>query len=1157
MDRDLERRRRPGAGADAHRPAAATPGKGTLAAALPPPAAREADYAALTAKAATSDGVLAQTVSESSTATTHAPDHRENVARVKAELETQRAEIQAALAGKGPRPSKQAAADALAGNLADRTAGRLHRRIVNNGLSQVEVDRLTGELASIEGDLATLEAGVDTQGLDKITERVRFVVGHATRKTNGTTTTDSDTLTLDSMTLKRVIAAKQVAHGKDRDVSATSTQTASVSASGVLESGERQAYVATGPDGAISSRALGKKLVVDVLGGKLTASGDREEVETDASGASEKRTQNRSIGLSAGGGKLRVGVTFGEGNEATPAGGKQPTSGGSTKTTAGVGLLGGKHGVGLGYDSADETSTIGPSGRVETKKVDRAINLSTRGVSGTIAKTGTTKGKLGELERRGSADGSFTADLVRQDDGTYLVTITLHASIGGTGKGSARKLKEGQAGFEGSLGGSVKASGEVRWTKTLSEDEAAVLLSEVEQADGTKTKYVGLLSRLHAFVVHGGDAASAVTALFSSAAGIEQLKVGETIAVDLAVEAAVNAGLPGKVGGFGVGVSGEVSAGRSRSLAIKRLDPAECNGRRCVEITVGLGATSSVEGEGALSFEGAGVGRGHKESREKSDQVTVRLYPDDKDYKTLYDRVLTASPDEVRSIAKKQYSRVAAASEDSARPFVGPVEVPITDTAHRATERTVEDGRVTVTEEGGRTAGSAFKVGDIKLGQGSTNSQARYTADRSGSTLALETEREQSDFGKAMEGIAKAIADRYKPIFGRTGPDGKRLGRDQEIEQAVSSATQSPGEVLKKELEKTYASLERYHLGPAQVQILVTRAADATKWAHCAGSPGILGWWEALREVLHDPPASDERGVDHQQALEVTRAHAIARFMEKCGSAGLQALIGVLRRWGVNRALDPREASAGVHEQWPAPIAWLRPTYEEVQADVEFAGEEFAKRAARIDKAKAMPQFYQGVKDKIAKARDAIAGCDAFRDPSARLEMLDQLDRLAVQLDEAWRKYAPLADETLARQASASSEPTTRMAQLVGLLHEYKTTEARMFERVYALLPTSHGGRNDSWFTAGSVKEARELLESPSTSQLYTNWIDRIRELRALYDRLQTPLADRHVAPTPGPDSFLEPDLAKRIELFQIANQMVSNADASSHVVRWRKQADY
>ena len=1167
MALDRERRRKAGVGPDSTAAATPAPGKQTLAPALSP-AAREADYTAMTATSAEPESVLLKSSpsDEASTATAHALDHQVMTARVKIALEDQRAELTDALGNKG---GKQAPSDAAGGSWAERAAGRLHQKLVNNGLSQREVDQIKAELQKTEAELAKVTAGADPATLQEIVERHRLVVGHATRKTDGETTTGSDTLTLDGGTLKKAVTSKRVVHAADQDIATTQGKTTEYSLGGTVTSTDTRETAEARTDGSRSSNALVSKATTDLAGGSMVVSVDREERKTGADGAGVKRTQHTSVGVTAAGGQLRFGDATGTSNAVTAAGGSRPTEGSSAKYSRGASLLGGKKGVGVALDATNDTSVINPDGTVDAGKRERSIALSSKGLSGKVGKTATRTGKGGgELQRKVSADGGLSADVEKQDDGTYLVTITLHAGVAGVLKGNSKKLKDGANGAQ--VGGNVGASmgAELRWTKVLDEDQADALLAEVEQADGTKTKYVGLLSRIKAFGMHGGDAATSVVALFDSAAGVQELAVGETVSVQVSGEMSAGASVSGKGGAVGGSLGATATAAASRSLSITRVDPAECNGKRCVDLTVKFGLSGSAEVEGSLSIGEAGIGHKHAGSRASSDAVTVRLDADAADYAQKYERVVHGSPDSVRALARVQVSRNEASEGGTDTMSVGPVGLAVSDTRLRATEKKVEDGRVTVTEEGGRTQGGALSLGDTKIAQGSTTSTAKLTADRGGSTLSLDTTREQSNLGKAFDAIGAGIADRFKAVFAGTGADGKKLGKDQQLEQTVDAITQSPGERLKAQLEKTYASLERYHVGPAQIRILVSRAADAEKWAHVVGSPRILATWEALREVLLYPrPALEVDGVELEQARDITRGQAIAMFVEEFGQTGLQALIGVLRRWGTNIVGSQREAAAGVHEQWPERIARLRPIYEEAQADVELADEEFAKRAARTDKARALPGFYDGVRSKLAIVRSAIATCDQFSDPSARLEMLDHVDQLGNQLEVAWRRNAHLADDRPKKgldlaAAFEQSDPVAegdhrRAWQLAALLDEYERTESDLFERVRELLPVSYGGTNEGWFAAGNGKAARELLESPRTSQLYTGWIAKIGELRAVYERIGTPPAQWQVSARGAPRTRNEPDVEQRIKLYLAANKLSPNMNMSTLIGLWRNQGAY
>jgi hypothetical protein len=130
-----------------------------------------------------------------------------------------------------------------------------------------------------------------------------------------------------------------------------------------------------------------------------------------------------------------------------------------------------------------------------------------------------------------------------------------------------------------------------------------------------------------------------------------------------------------------------------------------------------------------------------------------------------------------------------------------------------------------------------------------------------------------------------------------------------------------------------------------------------------------------------------------------------------------------------------------------------------------------------------------------------------------------------------------------------------RAGQLTADLHEYRTAARDLLERARALLPASAGGTNDSWFAGGHGREARELLEHPHTSQLYVDWIVKVRELRAIYDRLQTPPSLRMVAGAGEPRTELEPDVELRIALYLAANRLSPNAHATNLVAVWRAQA--
>ena len=130
-----------------------------------------------------------------------------------------------------------------------------------------------------------------------------------------------------------------------------------------------------------------------------------------------------------------------------------------------------------------------------------------------------------------------------------------------------------------------------------------------------------------------------------------------------------------------------------------------------------------------------------------------------------------------------------------------------------------------------------------------------------------------------------------------------------------------------------------------------------------------------------------------------------------------------------------------------------------------------------------------------------------------------------------------------------------RAGQLTEDLHQYRTAARDLLERARALLPVGHGGTNDSWFAGGQGRAARELLEHPHTSQLYVDWIVKVRELRAIYDRLGTPRALRMVGGAGEPRTELEPDIELRITLYLAANRLSPNAHATNLVAVWRAQA--
>jgi hypothetical protein len=980
--------------------------------------------------------------------------------------------------------------------------------------------RLDRELAAIDRDLAALEApALDERGLAQITRANSLEV-------RPVYTTDWERRVTTSASVERKgVGLAGNATRDTREVRDGTTTTGRVAANGSVDAWSGNASVGISAQGTSSSGGV-----------------------TETSRVSHDAT------LSASGGRITGGYSSSSSYSSADRDGNVSAGASSSSARSGSVIASGDE-LGVGYSKTDGVSatvdgvTASRSDTTSTSITDRGVRRETstdRSISRSRTANGTTTGWRGGAKT--SANGGFSVN-VEPVPGSlppqYRVTMALSAGAGLRLSGEASRTTTADAASDrtasaarGSASGGVNGSVQMTYCHLMSESEARAYMAEADAADAGSVASArpefGLISRLSALAHEGDDAVIGGAAVLGSATAATMLDSGESIELTLTGSISGEASGSASYGAFGGGLEAGGSLATTRRV---RVEPAtDARGTSMIDVTVTFEDASTHRLGGSLTFEGVTAGGRVTGADSESRAATVRLDPSSPTYAEDYHAVCAAlSIDDVRTLATR-FTRGRSETEGqtvTAGALGVSMSVGSSSSYSEEVSTDLAEGQLTGSFSGGVTDSASISALGTAGVQASERNTARATVDAAGLDVTLETEKRSSDMGRSL-------SEGYDALGGWFGKD------DHDASDIARAVATSPAERLRAQLELTYARLEEYSLSEPDIDVLVGRAGNLTLWNRCVGSHRILDAWETLRTQLRSPsPDAEWVEIDRANADKLARGRALAQFMASSGRAGMTAMTNCLRHWGEGAGWGDMSIGSAddlaVYREWPSSITNQRSKLLTARSRIRTADEHFVSLISRDDGLSRGEAWRDDTSQKLTEVRTAVAGCCDFAHPRAKMEMLDEVARLEVELGAAWSRNAdalaihipvslmpapaPLASDPEALEClDASAPPTTdeiaareRLADLGGLLVGFKAEETRLFAHARSLMRVEHGGTIDgTWDYMWNGDEIGGINSMSEVAELHEAWIARIRELRSVYERLGTPPSQWMVSSGPG-----------------------------------------
>lgn len=902
--------------------------------------------------------------------------------------------------------------------------------------------------------------------------------------------------------------------------------------------------------GAITATTTKSAVGTDLAAGTLfSSSSSNTQTRTNADGTSETKTidPTKSTTATFGGGALTVKSSSSTSESTADAAGKTRT--GSAKTEARDYAVLANDEDGYGFQAGKTNTRSSTTGKT-TKEVETGghIGLTDKGVLGDVSGGGKRTTDKSELAGKATANGAFLIEVTGPDEkGMYNVVTTVRAGLALTGSFGTPKKKgpDADKGNQGSVSASANAGATLVYSHAMPYDQVLAYMSEADAAEtakaakgGGKFPEFGVLEKLN-LIAHGDNTANPGAVLGSSQSAAS-LPAGDS--VQLVLTAGGSAKLSGKTGDASTGAGADVSGGLSYSRTVAIARDKDNN----VIVTIGFIDKDKLAISGNATLEGVNMKGGRSWNYTEGDEYTFKLDPNLPDYQSCYDLILGAWS---REGLKALYANPQITAHVEARKQidqhklghnlgVGAAGVMFNTGTDREASREItkkQDGP-TGTISGGATDKAAIGIGGIEMVGVKESNKATSTVDDQGQ-MNVDLQRASSETS-----LSTTLANAGKTIKGWFGI---KDGQDTKATDVLKGAlAKTPTERAKELLEKQYTRLSGYKLGPADVEHLVARADDETKWMHAATSARIVIPMRILRVQLLSPDVdtslvsddSDEVQVD--KAMKLARAQLLADFMEANGHYGMEAIEKVLRSYGESYMRESTATDLGFKYEWPESLGKQRVLYETAEKTIAGMSDKFA---ALLDKPDGKQQW-NATSDQLVRNLDtvhaAVAESHDIRSERARAEMLDSISQKKASLLSMKKYFERASSMHQARQAGTGSttqpEPTEAEETRVGI-------EMFAHERIPTLIVDLTGFKMkerellDAAKAVGRGNRALELLSS--VRELYEFWVTKVKELRQAYQFINVP-APRWTVSS-GPDDArhvnTEPDVEAMIAIWKQA----------------------
>lgn len=866
--------------------------------------------------------------------------------------------------------------------------------------------------------------------------------------------------------------------------------------------------------------------------------GYTDTTKTVDSGSATTTTYSHNTSVKVGGGLMVEDTRKHEQSVGAPG---QEIKSGSGQTFGG-GLVAkgdGEYGVG-GSMALEDTTAAGTTYMKESKQLTNEGYYAQSELGGKTTRGGGAGKPTVDGGVKVSVDRSFTVESrpVKGSDPPMtdlVVTIraggTFGANAGVKGENADGKLG---ASAEGAIGGSAA----LVFTHRLDPEEAEEYLGALDDVEAGQSPAgdhpeLGLLARMQVVgdQLAEGDGANALAVV--DATGARSLGSGDSVELTLTGTASAKGELGGSPKGGDVGtgagltVNGGASAEGSRKVKVSSVTDED--GRKLVELTVAFSSTTGWNA-GAKGTYGAGtMGGSYATSATEGESVTFRLDPEaqDYDFDAIYDTIVRAATlSELRALEKDpaigQHATKLVQSDAGSEAVGGTAglalggvvtgELGLSNKQSHTNDLEIGPGGVGGAFTGANESKGSFSVNGVAVASATSTAQA--TTQRKADSMSIELEEAESGSGPGAQGM---------PSVGDVLADG-------------------PKKALEKALTDSWSRvLKGTTLSDRDVRALFGRARDETLWSRCAefASPRVYLAWMGLAEDLVAPSSRpDLAEIDERGAAEVAQLQAIAVFVERHGEPAIDVLRNATHHWG--QGVGEWEQSGedlGSTFEWPEGIVRQRDEFEKLRIAVADLPSRLSGTMDSDGR-----RLVEGISERLQKLYDAVAACNSFVEPRAKLDLLDdigQFQAITSQLRGQFERGEAL-DPNSCSDSEGLAVALAEVGRLEVLMEQYKASEADMFTRIKSYFSVE---QTSYW---EGFKASQRMMWAPHEvnidlsrlGELYEAWVEDIKKLRAAYhasDTADAPMVS--LTPQEPRNTTAEPDVPEFNRLWTLGQR--------------------
>jgi len=913
----------------------------------------------------------------------------------------------------------------------DRADFRVRTAQLRRDLSQVEEDlrTLTNIIPEgttdddLRGDYTPVRLRTDLQGLEAIARRNGIApedMGHPTRvegtsrtRTRGLSETGLGLTTSD--TQETIGPAASGTPGRESSVTNTTSTTTNVDTSGGHRSTSSSLALRDG-DGGVGSRSdtsttsFGSNAAgLGVSSTDVTETSLRRPGEGGESGAGHSTSTTTAA---------HGGARFGD-DSATVGGGQSRTNGQTAYnpdgSSSGTTSTAGSSGSATMNDSGtltaatatvtgnDQQSVRDASGR-ETHRETNSSSVTAGYVNGENGEGVTLAGQVGEDHRNRESASSGTLS------GSATVT---DQQVGATGN-AAVSMGAGPVAVNGSLGGGASFSVDVRevpdtrpkqyelvttfryeisfgvgvgtndnqlgasttntgragvssrqqrtssYTNRLTAEQAAEYQADLRRGEGSTPRggagpapALRFAARLRAFAAAGHFPTEAD--LLGNSRDMEmdsEIRIGGS-------DTTTGTG-GGQVGGLGMSAGADASATRTTEVD-RRCARLMINGQDTIRYTLVFADTQASSRALNGAVEGIGARGQQDESQRRGVTVVIDIAADAPDRDARERQALSVMTRQAADqLARETGAEITRESQTSTTDSFGmglmddgQVATGLVSTGRRATGRRV-------------TTGQRDAEGHQTLRGGTTGSSSDGAA-----LNVLGTE--VANVGSATNASAEVDDEGRQHV---------------EVRNSETAGLALP-QMLQNLWRTTEQRINSFDISESDMTVLVRRANDR-RWNTClpdAQQLHIQGPWRSLKSSLLRPrPEPDWVRADRATAYKIARGEAITNFI-----GGVPARHGHAAIRAVLRNFDRTQALATEWE-WPDSLHAQERTYAGFRTDIRGARARFG-RMTGDERETMIQEAVTRIANGLEGIKRAVAGCGDFQQESAKVEMLNGLDR--------------------------------------------------------------------------------------------------------------------------------------------------------------------